>query len=59
MELQAIRYAAMVSAMTFDQVASAYQTYLAKRGLADADEAADRMREFLELAPEDEAGICG
>lgn len=57
MELQAIRYAAMVSAMTFEQVAGAHEAYLAKRGLSDADEAADRIRVFLELAPEDEAEI--
>lgn len=57
MELQAIRYAAMVSAMTFDQVAGAHAAYLAKRGLTDTDEAADRIRAFLDLAPEDEADI--
>jgi hypothetical protein len=57
MELQAIRYAAMVSAMTFEQVAGAHEAYLAKRGLSYADEAADRLRAFLELAPEDEAEI--
>lgn len=57
MELQAIRYAAMVSAMTFDQVAAAHEAYLAKRGLSDEDEAADRIRVFRELAPEDEADI--
>lgn len=57
MELQAIRYAAMVSAMTFEQVAGAHEAYLAKRGLSEADEAADRIRTFLDLAPDDEADI--
>ncbi len=56
MELQAIRYAAMISAMTFDQVVSAHEDYLARRGLP-ADEAADHIRDFLELLPEDEADI--
>jgi RecB family endonuclease NucS len=37
MELQAIRYAAMVSAMTFEQVSGAHEAYLAKRGVPDAD----------------------
>jgi RecB family endonuclease NucS len=33
MELQAVRYAAMVSAMTFDQVVATHETYLSKRGI--------------------------
>ncbi len=37
MELQAIRYASMVSTMTFEQVADAYQDYLNKRGFEDTD----------------------
>jgi len=57
MELQAIRYAAMVSAMTFEQVVGAHEAYLAKRGLSGADEAADHIKGFLELAPEDDADI--
>ena len=40
MDLQALRYAAMVSAMTFEQVIDAHEAYLAKRGLPDAGEAA-------------------
>jgi hypothetical protein len=32
MELQAVRYAAMVSTMTFDQVVDTYQRYLTKHG---------------------------
>ena len=46
MDLQALRYAAMVSAMTFEQVIDAHEAYLAKRGLPDAGEAAERIREF-------------
>lgn len=57
MELQAIRYAAMISAMTFDQVAAAHDTYLVKRGLAEEGEATARIRDFLELLPDDEADI--
>ena len=57
MELQAIRYAAMVSAMTFDQVVNAHEAYLARRGRLPAGEAADHIRDFLELVPDDEADI--
>lgn len=58
MDLQAIRYAAMVSAMTFDQVVAAHEAYLTKRGLLGADEeAADRVRDFLELSLDDGADI--
>ena len=45
MELQAIRYAAMVSAMTFDRVVEAHAAYLKKRGL-DGD-ARESILEFL------------
>lgn len=57
MELQAIRYAAMVSAMSFEQVVAAHEAYLAKRGLADGGSAASQIREFLDLLPDDEADI--
>lgn len=57
MELQAIRYAAMVSAMTYGQVVGAHEAYLTKRGLLDAEDAADRIQEFLELAQDEEAEI--
>lgn len=57
MDLQALRYAAMVSAMTFEQVIDAHEAYLAKRGLPDAGEAAERIREFLELPPDEDAEI--
>jgi hypothetical protein len=57
MDLQALRYAAMVSAMTFEQVVDAHEAYLAKRALPDAGEAAERIREFLELPPDEDAEI--
>ncbi|MBC7605117.1 MAG: hypothetical protein H7255_20970 [Ramlibacter sp.] len=47
LELQALRYAAMVSAMTFQQAVDAHAAYLAKKGIAsDASEAS--IREFLD-----------
>ena len=45
MELQAIRYAAMVSTMTFERVVGVYQDYLDRRGL-DGD-AGERLLAFL------------
>lgn len=50
LELQALRYAAMVSAMTFQQAVAAHAAYLAKKGL-ESDAAEARIREFLD-APE-------
>ena len=52
MELQAIRYAAMVSTMTFDQVVDAYKGYLAQRGM-DKD-ARQTILDFLEWTEEKE-----
>ncbi len=46
MELQAVRYASMVSTMTFDQVVAAHGRYLAKIGKAP-DGARDAILEFL------------
>jgi hypothetical protein len=46
MELQAIRYAAMVSTMTFDQAADVFSRYLAQIGKADTDARAELL-EFL------------
>jgi hypothetical protein len=57
MELQALRYAGMISAMTFEHVVDAHEAYLAKRGLPDADEAAERIRDFLEILPDEEVEI--
>lgn len=58
MDLQALRYAAMVSAMTFDQVTEAHEAYLARREmLSVAVEAADRIREFLGASADEEPEI--
>jgi len=46
MELQAIRYAAMVSTMTFDQAADVFGRYLAQINNADTDARA-KLLEFL------------
>lgn len=57
MELQAIRYAAMVSTMTFEQAVKAYENYLGKRGLElDAE---STLLEFLawESSDEEEFGV--
>jgi hypothetical protein len=43
MNLQALRYATVISAMTFDQIAEAYEAYLARREmLSAAEQAADQ-----------------
>ena len=52
LELQALRYAAMVSAMTFHQAVNAHAAYLSKKG-GDTDAAEARIREFLD-SPEGE-----
>ena len=46
MELQAIRYAAMISTMTFDQAANVFGRYLAQIGKAETDARAELL-EFL------------
>ena len=46
MDLQAVRYAAMVANMTFKQVVEAYREYLARRD-QDADAAEKRIQEHL------------
>ena len=48
MELQALRYAAMVSTMTFDQLAGAYERHLTATQPAVADEARSRLATFLD-----------
>jgi len=53
MELQAIRYAAMVSTMTFDQAVSEFGRYLQRTGRDDEDPRAT-MLEFLEWDEPDE-----
>lgn len=45
MELQALRYAAMVSAMTFEDAVDTYNEFLLKQGSTDS--ARDRLLEFL------------
>jgi hypothetical protein len=50
MELQALRYAAMVSTMTFSQAVDIYQKYL-----GDSKNAKDELREFLNWEEEKEA----
>lgn len=45
MELQAIRYAAMVSTLTFENVVEAYSAYLVKRG--SKEDAKSSLLEFL------------
>ena len=55
MELQAIRYAAMVSTMTFDQAANVFGRYLAQTGKADTD-ARTELLDFLGWEePDDDA----
>src|SRR5277367_1579069 len=46
MDLQAVRYAAMVSAMTFDSTVTAYQDYLKGRG--KIEDARQELLEFLD-----------
>jgi len=56
MELQAIRYAAMVSTLTFDRVVDIYEQYL--KGNQSDESARDKLLEFLdwEEADEDQFG---
>ena len=53
MELQAIRYAAMVSTMTFDQAVNVFGRYLAQTGRADTD-ARTELLDFLGWEEPDE-----
>jgi hypothetical protein len=55
MELQALRYAAMVSAMTFDQLVDTYQRYLVDRGDPQPDRARDDLARFLDAAGGEDA----
>ncbi|MBL6445682.1 hypothetical protein JMN32_05140 [Fulvivirga sp. 29W222] len=47
MELQSIRYAAMVASLTFDKAVRAYQQYLKKNGIDNID-AQEEIMSFLE-----------
>jgi hypothetical protein len=49
-ELQALRYAAMVSAMTFEQLVDTYQRHLALTDPEKADGARDRLADWLDEA---------
>jgi hypothetical protein len=53
MELQALRYAAMVSAMTFERAVQIHATFLANIG-EDPDKAESRLLEFLDWSEPDE-----
>lgn len=53
MDLQAIRYASMVSAMTFERAVEIHQEYLARTGTAP-EEAKDRLLGFFGWEEEDE-----
>ena len=55
MDLQAIRYAAMVSSMTFDQVVEAHRRFLERHGLEG--DARTRLTEFLQSGDSDEPEI--
>jgi hypothetical protein len=50
LELQALRYAAMISAMTFEDLAEHFERYLARVDPAAAEEARSRLVEWLEDA---------
>jgi hypothetical protein len=54
MDLQSIRYAAMVSAMTFDDVVATYQLFLSARHPSEDHDARAKLVEFLGV--DDDAG---
>jgi hypothetical protein len=56
MELQSIRYAAMLSAMDFEAVVRAHEAFLTKQG-KDMSGARQSLRDFLELDDTEEAAI--
>ena len=55
MELQAIRYAAMISAMTFDKLVSHYDKYLKNNG--DTRNARDSLADFLNWNESDDQAL--
>ena len=63
MDLQAIRYAAMVANMTFQQTVDTYQAYLEKRAnepggvTVEEDDAETQVREHLGIAERDNQAI--
>lgn len=56
MELQAIRYSAMISTMTFDQVVDAHKSFLASIG--SEEDAQQRILEFLDWEEPDEESFA-
>ena len=54
MELQAIRYCAMISGMGFDQAVKAYEEYMEKYQIADKINAREELVEFMNQIGEDE-----
>ena len=56
MELQALRYAAMVSTMSFEQAVDAFSQYLIRRG--DERDARQTILEFLDWESADEDGFA-
>ncbi|GHJ56367.1 hypothetical protein Nm8I071_56740 [Nonomuraea sp. TT08I-71] len=57
MELQALRYAAMVSAMSFDEVVAAYEAHLANTRPEDEVDARSELLNWLDVSDGDEAPI--
>ena len=55
MDLQAIRYAALVSPLTFNDLVEAHQDYLSSRKIAE--ESRTRLLSFLEKEPDDDVEI--
>lgn len=53
MELQSLRYAAMISAMTFDDVVQTYQEYLADHEPEAKDQAESRIHQFLDTTDDE------
>ena len=54
MDLQAVRYAAMISSMTLDDVVSAYAAFSMRRGAEDDFDPRAAILEFMEARDEDE-----
>ncbi|RKN29953.1 PDDEXK family nuclease [Micromonospora musae] len=57
MELQALRYAAMVSAMSFEEVVTTYEAHLAKTRPEDEVDARSELLNWLDVSDGDEAPI--
>jgi hypothetical protein len=53
MELQALRYAAMISTMPLDEAVSAFEKFLARTRPGETIDARQRLSEFLELEEEE------